>query len=56
MYFQLMFGIALSCFVHACCIIQPGLYVMYINAAYVYNSGTFVGKWSSEAVFSVNHT
>ena len=33
--FQLMFGIALSRFVHTC-IIQPGLCVMYINEAYVY--------------------
>ena len=35
MFFQLMFGIALSCFVHTC-IIQPGLCVIYINAAYMY--------------------
>ena len=38
-YFLAILGIALSCFIHASCIIRYRLCVMYINAAYAYKVG-----------------
>ena len=48
MNFQFMFGVALSCFDHTRCILQPGLCVMNINAAlYTKNVDSSVHKKSS---------